>query len=214
MKRKVTAKETILRKVRDASHKPYERNTLHVDWDKNVFVVPEENPLVVFAENLVKAGGKFVYCKNENDFKLKLLALLDERNWINPAVHSPGIGQILEELNVIYTSSIPVPIDTKVGIGGCDFLIARLGSVIVSSWSSPGRQIHSYPEIHIVVAKASQVVNDTGIALKELRKKYSVDFPSQVTIITGPSRTADIEKTLVMGAHGPKELIVFLILDV
>lgn len=39
-------------------------------------------------------------------------------------------------------------------------------------------------------------------------------MPSMVTLITGPSRTADIEKTLVMGAHGPKELYVFLLEDI
>jgi len=49
--------------------------------------------------------------------------------------------------------------------------------------------------------------------LTAIKEKYSDGFPSQVTIITGPSRTADIEKTLVMGAHGPKELYVFMIDD-
>jgi len=45
------------------------------------------------------------------------------------------------------------------------------------------------------------------------KEKYGGNFPSQMTVITGPSRTADIEKTLVMGAHGPKELYVFMIDD-
>jgi L-lactate dehydrogenase complex protein LldG len=49
--------------------------------------------------------------------------------------------------------------------------------------------------------------------LRLIRKKYEDGFPSLISFITGPSRTADIEKTLVMGAHGPKELYVFLIED-
>ena len=44
-----------------------------------------------------------------------------------------------------------------------------------------------------------------------IREKYKTRLPSQITLITGPSRTADIEKTLVLGAHGPKELHVFIL---
>ena len=57
-----------------------------------------------------------------------------------------------------------------------------------------------------------QLVDDLKQALKLIRLKYDT-IPSMISLITGPSRTADIEKTLVMGAHGPKELYVFLIDD-
>ena len=52
---------------------------------------------------------------------------------------------------------------------------------------------------------------DLKDGFKRLKNKYGQNLPSMVCNITGPSRTADIEKTLVLGAHGPKELIVFLI---
>jgi L-lactate dehydrogenase complex protein LldG len=78
---------------------------------------------------------------------------------------------------------------------------------------SPGRKIIAYPEIHLVVATASQLVPDIKRGIQLLRRKYGEEFPSLVSLITGPSRTADIEKTLVMGAHGPKELYIFLIDD-
>jgi L-lactate dehydrogenase complex protein LldG len=101
----------------------------------------------------------------------------------------------------------------KLGITRCEYLIARLGTVMVSSRVSPGRKMTVFPEMHIVVAYTSQLVPDLKDALKNLRRKYEDDFPSVVTLVTGPSRTADIEKTLVLGAHGPKELYVFLIED-
>ncbi len=100
-----------------------------------------------------------------------------------------------------------------VGITTCDFLISRFGSVMVSSGLGLGRKIFAFPEIHIVIAKASQVVPEIKDALIGMKKKYVDNFPSQITVITGPSRTADIEKTLVMGAHGPKSLYVFMIDD-
>ena len=84
---------------------------------------------------------------------------------------------------------------------------------MVSSGLLSGRRMFSFPEIHIVIAAASQVVTEIKDALRGIQKRYASDLPSQISIISGPSRTADIEKTLVMGAHGPKELYVFFVDD-
>jgi L-lactate dehydrogenase complex protein LldG len=65
--------------------------------------------------------------------------------------------------------------------------------------------------VHIVLAYTSQLVLDLKDGFKLLKKKYGNNIPSLISTITGPSRTADIEKTLVLGAHGPKELFVFLL---
>jgi L-lactate dehydrogenase complex protein LldG len=67
-----------------------------------------------------------------------------------------------------------------------------------------------FPPIHIVIAHASQIVNYPEDALNAMQEKYGEHLPSCISTITGPSRTADIEKTLVLGAHGPKEFVVFL----
>jgi len=60
------------------------------------------------------------------------------------------------------------------------------------------------------LAHVSQLVDYPEEAYLAIQKKYGDSLPSSVTTITGPSRTADIEKTLVLGAHGPKEFLVFL----
>jgi L-lactate dehydrogenase complex protein LldG len=62
-----------------------------------------------------------------------------------------------------------------------------------------------------VLAYTSQLVPDLKDAFKLIKEKYGQQIPSMISTITGPSRTADIEKTLVLGAHGPKELFVFLL---
>jgi L-lactate dehydrogenase complex protein LldG len=84
---------------------------------------------------------------------------------------------------------------------------------MVSSHQSPGRKINVYPDVHLVLGYTSQLVPGMKHALAALRKKYNHNYPSMISFITGPSRTADIEKTLVLGAHGPRELYVFLIDD-
>lgn len=68
-----------------------------------------------------------------------------------------------------------------------------------------------FPASHIVFAHTNQIVLDIKDAMRGLKEKYPNGLPSMISLITGPSRTADIEKTLVMGAHGPEELYVFLL---
>jgi L-lactate dehydrogenase complex protein LldG len=98
-----------------------------------------------------------------------------------------------------------------VGITLCEALVARNGSVLVSNGSAAGRRLSIYPNIHIVLAYTSQLVMDLKDGFALLKEKYGDRLPSMISNVTGPSRTADIEKTLVIGAHGPKELFVFLI---
>jgi L-lactate dehydrogenase complex protein LldG len=98
----------------------------------------------------------------------------------------------------------------EAAITRCECLVARTGTVVVSSATGPGRQMHAFPPVHIILAEESQLVSYLDDALLYLQQKYRNNLPSAVSFITGPSRTADIEKTLVMGAHGPKELFIFV----
>jgi L-lactate dehydrogenase complex protein LldG len=95
----------------------------------------------------------------------------------------------------------------------CEGLIARTGSILVSSQQSAGRRLTIFPPIHIVIAFTSQCVWEVKDGLSFLKAKYQNNFPSMVSVISGPSQTADIEKTLVLGAHGPKELILLLVAE-
>jgi L-lactate dehydrogenase complex protein LldG len=83
---------------------------------------------------------------------------------------------------------------------------------VLSSQNS-GRITSVYAPVHICVAYTSQMVYDISEALAFLQLKYKKALPSFITFATGPSRTADIEKTLVVGVHGPKEVYLFLVDD-
>jgi L-lactate dehydrogenase complex protein LldG len=100
-----------------------------------------------------------------------------------------------------------------VGITTCESLVARTGSILVSSVRNT-RVLTIYPSVHIVIAYSSQVVMEIKDSLQQLKNKYGRNMPSMISYITGPSRTSDIERKIVTGAHGPKELYVFLIQDV
>lgn len=206
-------KEKILTSIRNAliskSENPFDR----INFDEAVYKDLEDEQEVVFASKLLDNNGKFVFCEN-NDTAFEILkALMKEKGW--DSIFTPDEQLI----NLLKPSGINLVSDERrfpeviAGITRCEFLVARFGSVIISSALSAGRRMFVFPESHIVFAYASQVVTELKDALKALKEKYADSFPSQVTVITGPSRTADIEKTLVMGAHGPKELYVFMIDD-
>lgn len=98
-----------------------------------------------------------------------------------------------------------------VGITGCDALVAQTGSVLVTSASAGGRALSILPPHHVVIASRGQLVPDLPAAFARIAEIYGATPPSLISFITGPSRTGDIERILVLGAHGPKRLTIFLV---
>lgn len=94
------------------------------------------------------------------------------------------------------------------GISECDALVAQTGSVLVTSCSAGGRALSALPPHHVVLARRDQLVADLPEAFALLKQRYSKNYPSFISFITGPSRTGDIERILVLGAHGPKKLTI------
>ncbi|MGC3978760.1 MAG: LUD domain-containing protein [Paludibacteraceae bacterium] len=150
------------------------------------YVFDDEKTLFAYLKNiLVEKNIDFLFCKEKN-----IIEKLDK-------YHIPhSTTEKIESMQAAVTN--------------CECLIARTGSVVITSASESGRQLASYTPIHIMLADTSQLVDYPTDAYEKIVAKYAGNFPSQVTTITGPSRTADIEKTLVLGAHGPKEFIVLL----
>ena len=104
--------------------------------------------------------------------------------------------------------------DVDLGVTGCDCLVAYTGSVVLTARSAAGRVLSILPPAHLVIARRDQLVPHLADAYGLLRQRYGAtveSWPSMMTVITGPSRTADIEKVLVLGAHGPKALFVLLL---
>ena len=176
--------------------------------DKGGFVFPEPAGLLkTFVSELEEINGVAIVAENDKEAEKLLLTLLNEKN-INEIFCKDE--NLLKELSLPVTNAPDKFRDMEAGITKCEALVARSGSVMVSSQGS-GRKMNVFPPVHIVWAYKEQLVPFISDAFKTLKKKYGNSFPSQVSIVTGPSRTADIEKTLVMGAHGPRELIVVII---
>ncbi len=174
-------------------------------------VFPEpENLLETFSDELKAIGGKVEICDNQIQFVERLENILGKLNIKSIFSIDTEINTLFDNSSLKTTSEADDFKDMQAAVTLCEYLVSRTGSVVISSQQPSGRRLNVFPPIHIVFAKASQLVPFPDDALNMLEERYGDDFPSLISFITGASRTADIEKTLVMGAHGPKELFVFI----
>lgn len=91
--------------------------------------------------------------------------------------------------------------------------IAETGTLMLHSGSQSPTTLNFLPDNHLVILRRSTIVGVYEEAWKKIREKFGNTLPRTVNMITGPSRSADIEQKLQMGAHGPKNLVILLIND-
>lgn len=204
------SKENILKKIRKAlSHStplPFPKS----EGNESVFQPPQQEPEIEFAEQFSKLQGRFIYCINQQELAFQLGSLVKKMGWKkvycieDKLLQTAGV-QIADR---IVTTDLA---GCDVSITGCECLVARTGSIVMSAAQQSGRTTSVYAPIHICIAFSNQLVYDVKDALQLVKDKYRNNLPSLITFATGPSRTADIEKTLVVGVHGPKEVYVFLV---
>jgi L-lactate dehydrogenase complex protein LldG len=211
--REATPKERMLKQIRKAliekTDNPYPR----LEESGPIFKQSDELLEIQFAQEFSKINGQFLFCENTEQCIEDLTQLIEERKWTNIYCWEKSLKEILvNTINDLKTDELEFE-QANVGITTCDALVARTGSIIITNASEAGRRLSIYPHIHVVIAYTSQLCADIGDALDILQKRYPQKLPSMISTTTGPSRTADIEKTLVLGAHGPREIFVILIDD-
>jgi len=214
MQSNTTSKEKILKKIRKALIHTSTKEMVDVDKESEIFTSSEEPLEIQFAQNFSALNGKFIFCENENEFIENFDFIAKDNNWKNLFCLEPAIKSLLKKGKIKFSDKEADFLNTDIGLTLCECLVARTGSVIITSKQASGRRLPVYPNFHIVVAYTSQLVYNIKDALKYIKGKYKNQLPSMISTITGPSLTGDIEKTLVQGAHGPKEIFVFLIDDI
>ena len=205
-----SSKEKLLKKIRKALLEKRDNPYPNLE-DLPMYEPTDELLEVLFAEQFTAVSGQFVFCEDEIQFIENLLTLAEERKWHKIYCWEPPLQEILTKYEYPFFQTDKDFEDAQVGFTLCEALIARNGSIMLSNANMAGRRLSIYPPVHIVLAYTSQLMTDLKDGFKLLKTKYGHQLPSMITTITGPSRTSDIEKTLVLGAHGPKELFVFLL---
>ena len=170
------------------------------------------DPVVAFAESFQRVGGEFYYCETLEHLAKQIAGFRQRQQVGAPYVWEPDLQAVLRAAGIDFRADEQDFIaQADLSLTSCEALVARTGSVLVSTATASGRRLSIYPDQHLVLARPSQVVSEIGEALRVIQSRYGAQIPSMVSLTSGPSRTADIEKTLVLGAHGPRRIALFLL---
>jgi L-lactate dehydrogenase complex protein LldG len=169
-----------------------------------------------FAERLASVGGQVHLAEDERAASRQLAAIATACNARSIAVSDdPLVRRLvsaagLDTLRFDGWSDRERLFEADVGVSGAQAGIAETGTLVLDSQAELHRLVSLVPPIHVAILRAASIVSDLGAALSAL--DHSGDCGA-VTLITGPSRTADIELELVIGVHGPRELHAIVLED-
>lgn len=178
---------------------------------------PEKDVVAVFAARAA-AAGMVVHRTTANEVNALTIRLLDERLARRIAVADgpllTGLAvELVARLELVAwkeSNGVDALYSADAGITDVRAAIAETGSLVCMSGSGHGRGLSLVPPIHVALVRASDVIPD----LVDLwRETGGETLPSSIVLITGPSKTADIEGILITGVHGPREVHILLIED-
>lgn len=123
-----------------------------------------------------------------------------------------GVIDGLKDMGIqVYTDSLKIAEHAEsadIGISSVEFGIAESGSVCMDGYAIEHRLVSMLPPIHIVFMNSNDIVPGVNEAFEVISKVFNRGY---ISFITGPSRTADIERVLTIGVHGPSRFIIIAI---
>ncbi len=210
----VTFKEQMLAKVRNALIERQEALFEDVDQRTETWVPikEEDGTAVTFVQNFKEHGGIFIYLESEAEFAECIKQLVPENGWEPLWCTAPEMQGLLDKYGISYTESKErEPKQKLVSLTGCECLVAQTGSIVLSDTLTQTREAYALADILLVYATTDQIMPGMRTAFQTVKRKYAKNKPSQMTIITGPSRSTEVEQTLVTGASGIRQVAVFLV---
>ncbi|MDZ7373805.1 MAG: lactate utilization protein [candidate division KSB1 bacterium] len=224
------SRRRILERIRSAvalGGPSYPEAEVRQSRDRRLSGADRESLLNLFRARQEELGGR-VFVERQPERLLEQLAERVRRAgqgpvWVEEGlcVGGKAVAEALREFGVdeVHVATAPEPgvhwkellADAAVGITGADWLLAQTGSVVLIHSRQRPRSLSLLPAAHFVVASAEILLPDLDAVIPALCQRFGEKDFSAATIITGSSRTADIEKILVRGVHGPQNLEVFLL---
>lgn len=192
----------------------------------------EKELLNKFAKELKRVGGEFILASSKIETIKIVISILSQKRCNSAVLSSHPFFDSLKEMgmgvsgiNIFtveqlfslagesdYTNLLKEKLSqADAGISYAEYLIAETGSAVVVNTQSEPSYLSLLPEINIIISKSVRVVKDMSEALNRLKKENLFHSSGCITFITGPSRTADIEKVLITGVHGPKKLFIIVL---
>ena len=196
---------------------------------------PPDSLIEKFRTEFEGVSGKLAVCKNSDLVVDTIKDLIRSSHFKKVAVSKHSICRQLDLLEKLKTELPEVhfwgeDIDSEnsferfhlretlaqvqLSITGAEYLVADIGSILMTAGAQASRQISLLPSTHLVIATPDQIYPNMAELFLRIGEEYWENLPgSALTLITGPSRTADIEKVLIKGVHGPTRLLVILLAE-
>lgn len=150
--------------------------------ESNPFLPEKQIPVdELFTHNFRKNGGKFLYCENLNELHDQFLNVLEENDWFECEVlcFEPKLYSLLDENKLNYTK----PANPKFLLATCENLVADEGSILFSSNQIKQNKPNELPANIVIYATTSQILGSKSDGLREIKKKYDKDYPTNITTI-------------------------------
>jgi L-lactate dehydrogenase complex protein LldG len=172
-----------------------------------------------FVKELVEVFGEAYRVPTMADARRKLAAMMAEDGWdVVGAMDRPLCRELTADLEpdiVIWSQSDWKPIDMAqlpVGLVEADVLLADTGSAMIACYTPQDRMMCYLPPACVVIATIERLAEHLPAAWGAIAKRVAApELRGEFVFVTGPSRTADIEKILILGVHGPKRLVVLVV---
>lgn len=208
-----TNKEQILAKVREAVMTKDENLFKDVNMQVDTWTPfkEEDGADFTFVERFKGNGGIFVYFESNDDFIEAMKQYVVENQWEPLYSTSAKIEEIFKGSGITLNHDYKGKRKKTVSITDCECLIAQTGSVVVTDICAGSRAAFSDADTLLIYASPSQIVANMKEVLHLLKEKYENNKPSETVIITGPSRSTEIDNQLVIGAQGIKQIALFLV---
>lgn len=135
----------------------------------------------MFTFNFKKNGGKFLYCENLEEVNEQFLNILEENDWFEceAVCYEPKLHHFLDDNRLTYKNTV----SPKFLLASCENLIADEGSVLLTSNQIKQNKPHELPANIVVFATTSQILESKSDGLREIKKRYDKDYPTNITTI-------------------------------
>ena len=208
-----TSKEQILAKVRSALIAKNENTfrDLNMQVDTWTPFKDEDGADFTFVERFRDSGGIFIYFDSKEGFWEAMKQYIVENQWEPLCSTSKKMEAVFKDSGIVLSSDYTTKRKKTVSIIDCECLIAQTGSIMVTDTCAGSRAAYSNADVLLVYATPRQIVASMKDAIHLVKEKYNSGKLSETVIITGPSRSTEIDNQLVVGAQGIKQLALFLV---
>ena len=208
-----TNKEQILAKVREAVMAKDENKFTDVNMQVDTWTPfkEEDGADFTFVERFKENGGIFIYFESQQDFIEAMRQYIVDNQWEPLCSTSEKMQDVFKDSGIELCHDYATKRKKTISITDCECLIAQTGSVVVTDTCAGSRASYSNADVLLVYASPSQIVASMKDATKLIKEKYGSKKPTETVIISGPSRSTEIDNQLVIGAQGIRQIALFLV---